>query len=305
MPVRGRGALGLWWHRHAGGHARNLRVNMVDGYVMRLPSGARQTWIAAFTGRYEVPVGRVMKALMRPEMLAVDVGASLGLHTVPLGARAREIGAAVVAFEPVGASYAVLARNVAMNDLSSVVEVRQTALGRCEGWLEMRGEHAGGGNAAIVSGLAPAVEQLHVAQGGLGRPMTVRVNTLDAEMKGDSRRCSLIKMDVEGWEFDVLAGARGYVAEHRPAIVGEFSSSWLRTRNVSWPEALWRWAEEMDYAVYEIRGARVHRWQEALNPIVRSLAGGETPRSDLLLHPRRGLAAWQAEVVRRFDGDRR
>lgn len=43
-------------------------------------------------------------------------------------------------------------------------------------------------------------------------------------------RCSLVKLEVEGYGMHVLSGAEELVNTHRPTIFGEYSPSWLGER---------------------------------------------------------------------------
>jgi hypothetical protein len=52
----------------------------------------------------------------------------------------------------------------------------------------------------------------------------VAMATLDRALSHTERRVSLIKIDVEGYEAEVLGGAHAVLMKHRPAIVFEVSS---------------------------------------------------------------------------------
>ena len=74
-----------------------------------------------------------------------------------------------------------------------------------------------------------------------GKPISVAVRTLDdclADWKVD--RVDLLKVDVEGHEPKVFAGAAKALAEGRiRAILCEFNDYWLRQAGSS-PQALWQ-----------------------------------------------------------------
>jgi FkbM family methyltransferase len=285
VPVRGRGAVALWCHAHQRHLSRVWHLRMESGHSMILPTGSSQTWLAAFTGNYDAAAIALISTLIRPRSLVIDIGASLGLYTVPLAICAREMDSTVVSFEPIPANVHYLHENIAINDLNRVVDVRMVALGSKSGRLVMRAEGAGAGNAAIVTGLSEVAEAVHRQQGALGAQIEVRADTLDGEMSSDERSCSVIKLDVEGYEMDVLAGAEGYIQTHKPAIIGEFSEGWLRARDVEWPGALWLWVTRMDYRVYELACERKRWCREASHARLRQMCNGESPRGELLLLP--------------------
>jgi FkbM family methyltransferase len=130
------------------------------------------------------------KNILRPGDLFIDVGASVGSYTL----WAAELGAEVVAFEPHAETRHLLERNLALN--SYEVQVRAEALSESVETLQ------------FTSSLGP---MNHVARGaGLaGTPAT----TLDEVLAG--RRARGVKIDVEGFERCVIAGAMTSLKERR------------------------------------------------------------------------------------------
>lgn len=147
----------------------------------------------------------VMTKFLRPGNIALDIGANIGTVTVPL---ARCVGAQgrVYAFEPQRIIFQHLCANAVLNGLSNV-EARCAAVGAVNG-------------TATIPALDPRVEGLfgstEVRNDDEGDPVPIiRVDDLDLP------RCDLIKIDVEGMEADVLAGADATIAQHRPVIYFE------------------------------------------------------------------------------------
>ncbi|HEY8367890.1 MAG TPA: FkbM family methyltransferase [Thermodesulfobacteriota bacterium] len=148
--------------------------------------------------------------LLDPGDVALDVGANIGTHTLAF-ARRVGTGGRVLAFEPQPHVFALLEANVAANRLEQV---------RCL--------HAGVSDAAgemLVPDLPPgerfnsgAVALRPVETAAEPGGVRVPVVTLD-EQVGD--RCALVKLDVEGMEPRVLAGARRVLSTLRPALYVE------------------------------------------------------------------------------------
>ena len=125
----------------------------------------------------------------------VDVGAHVGVYTIPAGHRVGDTGA-VVAIEPHPDSFAVLVRNVAAHGLSRTVRCIQVAASDEDGTAEF---HMPFPFQAAWSSLAsPSVET--------ARSAVVATRTLDS-LLGELRPL-LVKVDVEGWERHVLNGGR-------------------------------------------------------------------------------------------------
>lgn len=154
----------------------------------------------------------VWQELLIPGALFVDVGANVGLYTV----WALDLGADVVAVEPVAASREQLEENVALNHGS--VDIRATALGASDGWAHMDGADL---NRQHLDLDGP--ENDHGDRTG-----RVRVETLDAVL-GD-RSAVGVKIDVEGAERLVLEGGARALAEGRIATLQlewNEASQWL------------------------------------------------------------------------------
>jgi FkbM family methyltransferase len=140
--------------------------------------------------------------LIRPGMTVAEIGANIGAHSVDI-ARACAPGA-FYAFEPQPRIFQILCANLALNDINN-------AFAYAEGCGEAEGEavvpvvdYTSQGNFGGLS-LQPVGEQGH----------KVRVRTLDSL---DLQACGLLKVDVEGFEPQVLRGARRTVERCRPAI---------------------------------------------------------------------------------------
>ena len=145
---------------------------------------------------YEEDVLRITTALTRPGDRIVDVGAHMGNHTVYWGLAGRR----VIAFEPNAPVSAVLQANVRRNGLSSVVEVRGAALGREEATgIARQPDPANLGSVTIDAGALPIYP----------------LDSLDLD------GLAVLKIDVEGHEADVLAGAFQTMRKWRPYIVAE------------------------------------------------------------------------------------
>ncbi len=148
----------------------------------------------------------VLAAVLAPDDCCVDIGASKGdiLRTIvrvaPLGKH--------IAFEPIPACHAALAAEF------PGVDVRRAAVG------------ANRGEANFTEVLdQPAFSGLRAVPNQAGRPvrqLTVPVEDLDSALPA-SFVPAVIKIDVEGAEYEVLSGARATLAQHRPLVIVEFA----------------------------------------------------------------------------------
>lgn len=221
---------------------------------MDVPANSAQSWKAAFTGSYDDEEIELLATYVQSGSFVIDVGASLGFYTVPLAKVARTSGSRLVAVEPVVANCATLRRNLDLNDLVETVSIAPVALGRESGEVLLHVETGGTGNASIVSGLESTEVARHDKVGGTGGTETAQVCPLDdLDLPSDyaALPCSLVKIDAEGYEMDILAGSSLFIADHRPVIFAEFSPEWLLTRGVPM-SAPQQWADANGYDCMEL-----------------------------------------------------
>lgn len=153
------------------------------------------------TGEYSE--GEVSALLERasPDATVVEVGANMGVVTVPLAKRA----ARVIAFEPQRLMFQTLCANLALNNLTNV-EAWPMAVSNRSGTLEIE--------------TPDPHEPNNFGAAGIGRGETVPVSTLDI-LLSDEPRVDLIKIDVEGHEPQVLSGGASVIERCRPVIYME------------------------------------------------------------------------------------
>jgi FkbM family methyltransferase len=155
-------------------------------------------------GEYSEGEVELFRQCLHAGDVALDVGANLGAHTLPL-AQIVGPGGTVFAFEPQRILFQILCGNVALNELSNV-HALPVAVGRAAGRakvpaLDYRGATNFGG----------------ISLGGV-QGEDVPVVTLD---QLEVSKVKLIKIDVEGMELDVLAGAKATLARCRPILYVE------------------------------------------------------------------------------------
>lgn len=234
-------------------------VRMKDGTVMTWDARDAAEGRAIFLGEWDDVLRTAVLARVDRSSVVLDVGASVGAWTVPL-ARALGPAARVYAFEPVPSNRARLEHAVSANRLTNVT-VCALALGdgskQVDMWLRSSVTGAATGTAAVV----PT---------GTGH-VTVTMRPMDAwAERAALDRLDFMKLDVEGAELMVLAGAEKTVARFRPLILAEFDEYWMSTHRQSRADAR-QWAAAHRY--------RMLRWDRRQKRFVPS----ESPAGDATL----------------------
>jgi len=162
------------------------------------------------TNRYEPDVVSTLSALIRPGMVAADVGANIGCHTLTLARLVGEAGI-VHAFEPEPSVFAELVRHVALNKWKNV-RCQNTALS-----IES-------GETTLYLGSNDGTNSLRPTLHSGNKTTTVKTDTLDAYMQRHNlHRLDVVKIDVEGAERFVLRGGIATIERFRPILIVELS----------------------------------------------------------------------------------
>jgi len=160
------------------------------------------------TGMHEAHVTNVMKRVLRPGMVFVDIGANIGFFTLLarsiVGSKGR-----VYAFEPNPRNVALLDLSLRANSFQDV-ELFPFALADS---ARLFVYDAQGSNGVITS--FDGNLRISAASSLIRSVCMDRVLPLD--------RCDVLKIDVEGAEGLALKGALGTIRSHHPRIFSEFS----------------------------------------------------------------------------------
>jgi FkbM family methyltransferase len=185
-----------------------VAVPFVNSSLLLVSPGMTGATGNVYTGLHEFEDMAFVIHLLRPGDLFVDVGANVGTYTVLGGAVA---GANCVAVEPIKNAYERLVLNVHLNRIQDKVEALNVGIASKAGTL------------TFTSGL----DTMNHVSAGAGGGEAVRVAALDEVLLGAAP--TLLKIDVEGYEAEVVAGAgRVLASESLLAVVMELNGSGKR-----------------------------------------------------------------------------
>ena len=131
-----------------------------------------------------------------------DIGANLGNHTVYFASHAKN--STVYSFEPVPVTFDLLKRNVEQNGLSERVKLFQCALGAKESSAKMKVEGPGG---LAFSSITRDVHSVWTQEVAVKRLDDMNLPPPD-----------FVKIDVEGYELEVLKGMERTLRESSPVL---------------------------------------------------------------------------------------
>lgn len=141
----------------------------------------------------------------------MDVGACRGICSYRLASLVGTHGQ-VHAFEPHPANVRVLC---AVASRYPQIRVHPTGLSAQSGQAMLLVPELGNQSSAL------ATLEAHRRTDGFTTACSVRVDRLDEVIDGECSRVTLIKVDVEGHELEVLRGAEGLIRRCRPVLLVE------------------------------------------------------------------------------------
>jgi FkbM family methyltransferase len=166
-------------------------------------------------GQFEPEETHLFRSRVRAGMTIIDVGANVGYYTL-LGSHLVGRRGRVLAYEPSPYAFHRLSRTLQTNRVSNVT-LHQVALGPCRGTVQLN---------------LPADPSVHdpslINHASSGNFVHVAQHPLD-DFLADIPVADLLKIDVEGYEKEVLAGAQQSLAAGKiSAILCEFNDRLLR-----------------------------------------------------------------------------
>jgi FkbM family methyltransferase len=166
-------------------------------------------------GYYEKELGDLIRKILRPGDVFIDVGANIGYFS--LLAAKHQPTAKIFSFEPVSPIFKQFEENISINEFKNITAIN-AAIGEKNEEREIY--ISGDDNKGMSSFEKP--------ENYSGKTETVRVIELDNWLRTSGfARVDLIKIDVEGSEFFTLKGMKETLRDFKPLIIVEINPQTL------------------------------------------------------------------------------
>lgn len=163
-----------------------------------------------YTGLHEFEDMAFVIHFLRKEDTFYDIGANVGSYTL---LASSHIGANTVAFEPIPTTFSILSKNIALNNSQNRVKLCNKAIGSKPTILKFTSAHD-----TVNHAITHEEEDKSTIQ--------VPVDTLDSY---PFTTTAMLKIDVEGFESEVLAGGHKCLSDEKlKAIIIELNGAGLR-----------------------------------------------------------------------------
>lgn len=150
-------------------------------------------------GTYEFDKQRLFEKYIKPGMVIYDVGANAGFYTLLSSVLTGDTGK-IFAFEPVPQNIFYIKKHLELNKIINTVIVEKAVSDKIY-------------KAKFSLSSSPSMG--HISEEG---EIEVETITLDEFIKQENPYPDLIKMDIEGAEYDALKGSEGILKTKKPVI---------------------------------------------------------------------------------------
>lgn len=186
-----------------------LAVRWIDDSRLLVGSGEAGLTGNVYSGLMEFDDMAFLLCGLKEHDLFVDIGANVGAYTV---LASKVVGATSVTFEPVAETYDRLLDQIYLNRIGHKVRSHNVGVGETEGVLRFTVDRDTT-NRVTTSDLE-------------GDTVEVDVITLDGMNLIQDERVIFVKIDVEGFEMNVLRGGRAFFMNERVrAVIIELNGS--------------------------------------------------------------------------------
>jgi len=236
---------------------------IIEGHKMRFDeffgAGIRET------GSYEPFDTELVKRIIKPGFICVDIGANAGYYSL-LFAKLAGASGRVYAFEPEKNNYKMLLENIRSNKYTNII-TKQCAVSDTSGFLKLHISNDNAGDHRIAGA------------GAKGKFQEVEVVTIDSYFKGKIDRVDYVKLDIQGADFKAIKGMEN-VIKNNPAIMiqSEFWPAGLLKMGNTAGEFL-IFLKDNGFYVYDIiECSRLNEWKPADS---KELLSRYTPENNL------------------------
>jgi FkbM family methyltransferase len=192
-------------------------IPWLEGLQVVISPGEQISQAVYVSGLYEPCTASVLRRILGPGMTFVDVGANVGLFSM-LASRWVGPTGRVFSFEPSRREYDRLRDHVDRNALTNVESFRAAACD-VDGTVVL---HVADARHSGLNTLQPTFMYDDVREASQERVPAVRIDSV--LMTRPDLRVDVMKIDVEGAEAAVLAGASRILTRDKPALILEVTT---------------------------------------------------------------------------------
>jgi FkbM family methyltransferase len=162
---------------------------------------------------WEPYLEKVISMFLKENSIFLDIGAYIGFHSLSVAIERPDV--TCISFEPHPQIYKQLLRNIEINHLKNVM-IYNLGVGDCSKEIDFYMQTEQNYNRALS-----AIDYNTVIGECLKK--TIKIVALDDFLKDDfKKKVSVVKIDTQGYEYQVLQGALKVIEKYQPIIIFEY-----------------------------------------------------------------------------------
>lgn len=193
-----------------------------------------------YMGDYEPYLKTQFSKLIKHGDVILDVGANIGFHTMYFAELVGKQGK-VFGFEPIPVNYHALQENLKLNKFSQIISVNK-ALGDINSSLNIH-----------INENKTNPGAFNLFESGIKNTVIECVKGDDFLKKNSITKVNFIKIDVEGYELEVLKGMMESIKSMKPTIIFEYDEFYQSKLNAN-SKSILHFLIDLDYSLYKIDG---------------------------------------------------
>lgn len=178
-----------------------------------------------------------------PNSTFVDIGANIGQHSLVVSQFCKK----VIAFEPLSFLVEQIQESISANKISNI-EIRKLGLGDTKGEKDIYID-------PNQSGYSTLLNHLKEVDGFSKNPEVVGNQLISIDLMDNQlldTEVSVIKMDIEGYEYYAFLGGIKTLRKHKPVVILEFSNMFYENLEKGLSEKFFNLIKELNYKVFSI-----------------------------------------------------
>ena len=213
------------------------------GFLMKLANVDHIERELFWYGAYEEKEGTMFINFVTPECTVLDIGANIGLYSLLTAHKEKEC--TVYAFEPSACTFNKLTYHIQLNHYNHIKPVHAAA-GKQKEQLLLH----------LASEQNRGMTGFKAAENATGTTELINVLPVDEFiLQHNLQSVTLVKIDVEGYELQVLEGMKLLLATNRPVVAIEISGETLGRYDQS-TQQVYDFFEQRNYIAYEAVAAQ-------------------------------------------------
>lgn len=222
---------------------------MMEPVTSQLSLHGKLTYLAhlfkAITRKHHLEYLPVLKESLSDNSIIIDVGAHSGQFTKLFSTLVPD--GRVYAFEPGSYARSILKKVICLHRLKNVTQINK---GLGENYKKEQLNIPIKKSGSLGFGLSHLGSDKHDVRTTLSE--IIEITTLDSFAESEKlEKINFIKADIEGWEMQLLLGAKSAIQKWHPILTLEVNRLFLsRAKNT--PEELWKFLSDNDYKVYRL-----------------------------------------------------